>query len=372
MTKETYTLVDKHDRKQKFDNGRDAGEAFARANGEDRPVVIKSTEGKGAQFLASTAQSHDRETGEKTHIKDFNRSDTAFREGWEKVEREKIAAAYERDRAAGVKTGMMRLDGKEVAEVRVYENRDDTAGKATYDVQYFKRQGSEHGTAFTQHRGLDRPALETAIGETNAKAVQESGQKAVSLSGDRLAYAQGVSPQEKERRELETKQPARTDKQEVSYSKDGGEKRAEIAEEGKSYQGKVIAVTAEYIIQRHIDAKTGKETDVAHDRKAVSNYKDSDQSIGKFHSISYSNGKAGLAKEISELDVQLDKQVRKEFTKEGSFAAHVAAAKNDVAESKFMGTSHLVSANKLADFKYSSNSSSAASQAKQSGMERER
>lgn len=195
MAKETYTLVDKHDRKQKFDNGRDAGEAFARANGEDRPVVIKSTEGKGAQFLATTAQSHDRETGEKTHIKDFNRSDTAFREGWEKVEREKIAAAYERDRAAGVKTGMMRLDGKEVAEVRVYENRDDTGGKATYDVQYFKRQGSEHGTAFTQHRGLDRPALESAIGEKNAKAVQESGQKAVSLSGDRLAYAQGVSPQ---------------------------------------------------------------------------------------------------------------------------------------------------------------------------------
>lgn len=195
MAKETYTLVDKHDRKQQFDNGRDAGEAFARARGEDRPVVIKSTEGKGAQFLATTAQSHDRETGEKTHIKDFNRSDTAFREGWEKVEREKIAAAYERDRAAAVKTGMMRLDGKEVAEVRVYENRDDPGGKATYDVQYFKRQGSEHGTAFTQHRGLDRPALETAIGEKNAKAVQESGQKAVSLSGDRLAYAQGVSPQ---------------------------------------------------------------------------------------------------------------------------------------------------------------------------------
>ncbi|CAM5361824.1 hypothetical protein SSTU70S_05614 [Stutzerimonas stutzeri] len=46
MAKETYTLVDKHDRKQQFDNGRDAGEAFARAHGEDRPVVIKSTEGK--------------------------------------------------------------------------------------------------------------------------------------------------------------------------------------------------------------------------------------------------------------------------------------------------------------------------------------
>ncbi len=206
MAKETYTLVDKHDRKQQFDNGRDAGEAFARAHGEDRPVVIKSTEGKGAQFLATTAQSHDRETGEKTHIKDFNRSDTAFREGWEKVEREKIAAAYERDRAAGVKTGMMRLDGKEVAEVRVYENRDDPGGKATYDVQYFKRQGSEHGTAFTQHRGLDRPALETAIGPQNAKAMDEiKAQRLknpyemdatpVSLSGDRLAYAQGVSPQ---------------------------------------------------------------------------------------------------------------------------------------------------------------------------------
>lgn len=210
MAKETYTLVDKHDRKQQFDNGRDAGEAFARASGENRPVVIKSTEGKGAQFLATTAQSHDRETGEKTHIKDFNRSDTAFREGWEKVEREKIAAAYERDRAAGIKTGMMRLDGKEVAEVRVYENRDDPGGKATYDVQYFKRKGSEHGTSFTEHRGLDRPALETAIGAKNAKAVDEikaqrvnhpyeRNLSAVTLSGDRLAYAQGVSPQKEEK-----------------------------------------------------------------------------------------------------------------------------------------------------------------------------
>lgn len=207
MAKDTYTLVDKHDQKQQFGNGRDAGEAFARARDEDRPVVIKSTEGKGAQFLATSGHSTDRETGERVYSKGFNQNDSAFREGWEKVEREKITAAYERDRAAGVKAGMMRMDGKEVAEVRVYENRDDPGGKATYDVQYFKRQGSEHGTAFTQHRGLDRPALETAIGEKNAKAVQESGQKAVSLSGERLNYAQGVSPQEKERRELEIKQP---------------------------------------------------------------------------------------------------------------------------------------------------------------------
>ncbi len=211
MAKETYTLVYEDNRdKQQFDNGKAAGEAFARARDEDRPVVIKSTEGKGAQFLASTGYSPDRETGERVYSKGFNQNDAAFREGWEKVEREKIAAAYERDRAAGVKAGMMRLDGKEVAEVRVYESRDDKSGKATYDVQYFKRQGSEHGTSFTEHRGLDRPALETAIGTKNAKAVDEikaqrvtnpyeRNLSAVTLSGDRLAYAQGVSPQKEEK-----------------------------------------------------------------------------------------------------------------------------------------------------------------------------
>lgn len=207
--KETYTLVDKHDRKQHFDDGRAAGEAYARASGEDKPVVIKSTEGKGAQFLASTAQSLDRETGDKVFIKDFNRADVAFREGWEKVEREKIAALYERDKAAGVKNGMMRIDGKEVAEVRVYEGRDDKGG-TTYDVQYFKRHGSEHGTSFAEHRGLDRKALEAAIGHQNTKAVDEiKAQRvtnpyernfsAIALSGDRLAYAQGVSPQIEDR-----------------------------------------------------------------------------------------------------------------------------------------------------------------------------
>lgn len=203
MAKETYMLVDNHDRRQHFNDGRAAGEAFARARDEDRPVVIKSTE-KGAQFLATSGHSIDRETGERIYSKGFNHNDAAFREGWEKVEREKLAATYERDRAAGVKSGMMRLDGKEVAEVRVYENRDDPGGKATYDVHYYKRQGSPHGTYFTQHRGLDRPALETAIGEKNAKAVQESGQKAVSLSGDRLAYAQGVSPRIEDKTKVKT------------------------------------------------------------------------------------------------------------------------------------------------------------------------
>lgn len=195
MAKETYTLVDKHDQRKQFTDGRQAGEAFARARTDDGPVMIKATEGKGAQFLAMTTQTVDRETGEAVRVKTVGRQDEAFREGFEKVQREKLDAAYERDRAAGVKTGMMRMDGKEVAEVRVYENPADPGGKATYDVQYFKRKDSEHGTAFTQHRGLDRPALETAIGEKNAKTVQESGEKSVTLSGDRLAYARGTTPQ---------------------------------------------------------------------------------------------------------------------------------------------------------------------------------
>lgn len=204
MAEEKYVLVKRSsEEKQHFSDGKEAGDAFGKTPGHEKPMVIKL--GKGAQFVGSTAESFDRNTGEQVFHKTVSTSDQAFRQGWERAEQEKIAAAFERDRQSGITSGMMRIDGREVAEVRVHENRTDSGSKS-YDVQYFNRRGAEDRSSIAQEKGVKSQDLAVVLGERNAETVRESNKPSITLAGDRLAYAQATSVNERDRQAHEVKQ----------------------------------------------------------------------------------------------------------------------------------------------------------------------
>lgn len=319
---EKYTLVyrDGDEKKtQTFQSGKEAGEAFHNAPAEMSPSVIKTQEKGGASIIASTLERQMPE-GEKTFQKSVNGQDKEFREGWQKAEDLQRERSYARDDREGVQSGMLRIDGREAVEVRVY--RKDDAAEAKYDVEFYAKRDMPHGQAFAQHRDLDRSDLETAIGEKNAKTVRESGEASMKLAGEKLAYEVGYSPAEFDRmmfakedrksREMDqmlldrygpggmTSHPKAPVVELVKYKEnaDGAERMAVKAEEGKSYQGKVIAVTEQHIIQRQVEPKTGKERDVAHDKVAVSGF--SQEKVGREVEISYPHGKAGIARDVTE------------------------------------------------------------------------
>ena len=80
--------------------------------------------------------------------------------------------------------------------------------------------------------------------------------------------------------------------------------KLEKAEIGKTYRGPIMAVTAELIVQRHTDAKSGNQVDVAHTKANVFNYDDKQQNIGKEHQIAYPHSKSGFARELQPSELQ--------------------------------------------------------------------
>lgn len=331
MANETYTLVYRkgEEREPKtFKDGKEAGQAFHQAPAEMAPSVIMTREKGGASIIASTIERRSPE-GEQTFSKSLGNPDKDFLAGWHKSEGLQRQLDYERDQQKGIQAGMLRIDGREAAEVRIYRKDDPGevkydpefyGGKARYDVEFYTKRDMPHGQAFAQLRNLDQIDLDTAIGEKNAKAVRESGEVGVKLAGEKLAYDIGHSPAEAQRIMLEKEDRKSREMAQMSldrygpggmeshpkapvvelvkYKADGTERMAMPAEEGKAYQGKVIAVTEQHIIQRQVDTQTGKERDIAHDKAAVSGF--NQEKIGRDLEISYPHGKAGIAKDVAE------------------------------------------------------------------------
>lgn len=320
MANETYTLVYRKGEErqpQTFKDGKEAGQAFHQAPAEMAPSVIMTKEKGGASIIASTMERRSPE-GEQTFSKSLGNPDKDFLAGWHKSEGLQRERDYERDHQKGIQAGMLRIDGREAAEVRIY--RKDDPAEARYDAEFYAKRDMPHGHAFAQLRNLDRIDLETAIGEKNAKAVRESGEVGVKLAGEKLAYDIGHSPAEAQRIMLEKEDRKSREMAQMSldrygpggmeshpkapvvelvkYKADGAERMAIPAEEGKAYQGKVIAVTEQHIIQRQVDTQTGKERDIAHDKAAVSGF--NQEKIGRDLEISYPHGKAGIAKDVAE------------------------------------------------------------------------
>ncbi|HDQ4405489.1 TPA: hypothetical protein P8734_005687 [Pseudomonas aeruginosa] len=97
MAKETYTVVKSTDQKSKqhFTDAKEAAKAFSEIAASEKPTVIKSVEGKGAQFIGGTTEK--RLGDEVSHSKYISHTDKAFSEAWYAAERNK-QSALERDR----------------------------------------------------------------------------------------------------------------------------------------------------------------------------------------------------------------------------------------------------------------------------------
>jgi hypothetical protein len=192
MAKETYTLVNVADKTtEHFSDAKLAAQAFNRTDGALKPTVVKTVEGKGAEFVAGTSEIK-AATG-KDFSKYVGHTDKEFR------------------------------DAYNVAQIQA--TRDDKA-----------------------------------LGE------QQREKQAAQVDMDKL----------------------------------------EKAAPGKTYRGPIMAVTAEMIVQRHTDEKSGRQIDIAHNKANVFNYADKPESIGKEHQIVYPHSKSGFARELQESELQKD------------------------------------------------------------------
>ena len=209
MAKETYTLVKVADRStEHFPDAKSAAEAFSKTNSAEKPTVVKTVEGKGANFVAGTSEIKSA-TG-KDFSKYVGHTDIAFRDAWN------------------------------IAEM---------------------------------HREKGAHALEAAGREKQAAQVDMN--------------------------------------------------KLEKAEIGKTYRGPIMAVTAELIVQRHTDEKTGRQVDIAHDKASVFNYTDKQESIGKSHQIAYPHSKSGFARELQPSELQRTAAPQHEAGKEANKAASI-------------------------------------------------
>lgn len=309
MAKETYTLVKATDHsKEHFPDAKSAAEAFSKANAAEKPTVVKTVEGKGANFVAGTTELRG------TAGKDFSKwvgQDKEFRDAWQKAAHVTKERVMERDQAAGIKHSMMRIDGLQAHEVRVFARADDTSKTPVYDVEFYKNREMPNGSAFAKNVGIDRQELAAVIGDKNAHSVDEANKRdkgPMVLSGEKLAYTYG-SNQEKAPREKESEP--------VDFNK------LEKAEVGKTYRGPVMAVTAELIVQRHTDEKTGRQVDIAHNKANVFNYTDKQESIGKSHQIAYPHSKSGFARELQASELQRAAAPQHEAGKEANKTASI-------------------------------------------------
>ena len=313
MAKETYTLVKAADRsKEHFPDAKSAAEAFSKANAAERLTVVKTVEGQGANFVAGTTEK--RGSTEQEFSK-WVGQDKEFRDAWQKAEYVAKERVIERDQAAGIKHGMMRIDGLQAHEVRVFNRTDDTSKTQLYDVEFYKNREMPNGSSFAKNVGIDRQELAAVIGDKNAHSVDEASKRdksPVVLSGEQLAYTYG-SNQEKAQREYESAP--------VDFNK------LEKAEVGKTYRGPVMAVTSEIIVQRHTDEKTGRQVDIAHDKANVFNYADKQGSIGKSHQIAYPHSKSGFARELQQSELQKAPAPQQEAGKDANKTASIERAR---------------------------------------------
>lgn len=313
MAKETYTLVKAADRTtEHYSDAKSAAEAFSKTNPAERPAVVKTVEGQGANFVAGTTEK--RGTKEQEFSK-WVGQDKEFRDAWQKVEHVTKERIIERDQAAGIKHGMMRIDGLQAHELRVFPRTDDTSKTPLYDVEFYKNHEMPNGSAFAKSVGIDRQELAAVIGDKNAHSVDDANKRdkaPVVLSGEKLAYTYG-SNQEKAQHENESDP--------VDFNK------LEKAEVGKTYRGPVMAVTSEIIVQRHTDEKTGRQVDIAHDKAKVFNYTDKQESIGKSHQIAYPHSKSGFARELQPSELQRAVAPQHDAGKEANKAASIERAR---------------------------------------------
>lgn len=144
MSKEMYTLVKAADNsREQFGDAKSAAEAFSKANGADKPSVVKTVQGKGAEFVAGTSEIK-AATG-KDFSKYVGHTDKEFREEWNKAEmgREKGDHALEaaaREKSAA-QVDMSKLENAEIGktyrgpilavtgELIVQRHTDEKSGK---------------------------------------------------------------------------------------------------------------------------------------------------------------------------------------------------------------------------------------------------
>ncbi|MDF4211136.1 hypothetical protein P2W50_31280 [Pseudomonas protegens] len=89
MAKVVYTMVKSTDPqfRQKFSDGKEAGEAFSSTPASEKPSVIKTVEGKGAEFVGGTAGR--RQGDQIAYTKYISHADRAFADAWNAAERNK-------------------------------------------------------------------------------------------------------------------------------------------------------------------------------------------------------------------------------------------------------------------------------------------
>ena len=213
MAKETYTLVKTANQsREQFGDAKSAAEAFSKVNAAEKPTVVKTVPGKGAEFVAGTSEIKSA-TG-KDFSKYVGHTDKAFRDAWSMAE---------------------------------------------------------------MHREKGAHALEAAGREKQAAQVDMN--------------------------------------------------KLEKAEIGKTYRGPIMAVTAELIVQRHTDEKSGNQVDIAHNKANVFNYSDKQENIGKEHQIAYPHSKSGFARELQPSELQRAAAPQHEAGKEANKAASIERAR---------------------------------------------
>ena len=213
MSKEMYTLVKASDNsREQFGDAKSAAEAFIKANGADKPSVIKTVQGKGAEFVAGTSELK-AATG-KDFSKYVGHTDKAFRDEWSKAEmaREKGAhalegAAKEKDAA---QVDMSKLEKAEVGktyrgpilavtgELIVQRHTDEKSGRQV-DIAHNKENvfnyaekpesiGKSHQIAYPHSKsGFARELQPSELQKAPEKAAapQHEANKSSSMERDR-------------------------------------------------------------------------------------------------------------------------------------------------------------------------------------------
>lgn len=155
MAKETYTLVKAADKsREQFGDAKSAAEAFSKANAAEKPTVVKTTLGKGAEFVAGTSEI-------KAAIgKDFSKyvghTDKAFRDAWSMAEmhREKGADALE---AAGREKQAAQVDMNKLEKAEIGKTYRGPIMAVTAEIivqrrrfsRYLSRQPSNYAALFS-------------------------------------------------------------------------------------------------------------------------------------------------------------------------------------------------------------------------------
>lgn len=167
----------------------------------------------------------------------------------------------------------------------------------------------EAGKAFSDIAASEKPSVVKSIPGKGSEFIGGSTEK---RNGSEVSYSKYISQTDKafgnayyaaERTKYgalarERGEEIEKDRTTVDLSK------TEKAVVGRTYRGPILAVTAEFIVQRHTDEKTGHQVDIAHDKSKVFNYADKPDSIGKSHQIAYPHSKSGFARELQPSELQ--------------------------------------------------------------------